>query len=106
MSSVRNTPLPACIRQLFVPALTASEAEQQQGTLDQRHQRFIFDATREMVEETLSDADADDKRMALTLAKEHKADADDLAVVPPEDADVKKATDDLQTPAILFAGCR
>ena len=78
--------------QLFVPALTASEAEQQQGTLDQRHQRFIFDATREMVEETISDADADDKRMALTLAKEHKADADDLAVVPPEDADVKKAT--------------
>ena len=49
---------------LFVPALTASEAEQQQGTLDQRHQRFIFDATREMVDETIGDADSDDKRMA------------------------------------------
>ena len=58
---------------LFVPALTASEAEQQQGTLDERHQRFIFDATREMVEETISDADTDDKRMAATLVKEHRA---------------------------------
>ena len=78
--------------QLFVPALTASEAEQQQGTLDERHQRFIFDATREMVDETISDADSDDQRMAKTLVKEHKLDEDDLAAVAPESADVKKVT--------------
>ena len=77
---------------LFVPALTASEAEQQQGTLDARHQRFIFDATREMVEETISDADADDKRMALTLVKERKLDVNDASVVVPADADVRKVT--------------
>ena len=76
---------------LFVPALTASEAEQQQGTLDPRHQRFIFDATREMVEETIHDADSDDKRMALKLVKEHKLDEDDAAVTH-ETADVKKVT--------------
>ena len=75
---------------LFVPALTASEAEQQQGTLDPRHQRFIFDATREMVEETISDADADDKRMAETLVKEHKLDEDDVAVAMPNGTAVKK----------------
>ena len=77
---------------LFVPALTASEAEQQQGTLDPRHQRFIFDATREMVEETISDADSDDKRMAETLVKERKLDEDDAAAVAPESAEVKKVT--------------
>ena len=76
---------------LFVPALTASEAEQQQGTLDPRHQRFIFDATREMVEETITDADEDDKRMALTLAKEHKIDEDEVLVTAHEEVDVKKA---------------
>ena len=36
---------------LLVPALAAEEREEQNGGLDQRHQRFIFDTTREMVEE-------------------------------------------------------
>lgn len=36
---------------LLVPALAAEEREDQNGGIDQRHQRFIFDATREMVEE-------------------------------------------------------
>jgi predicted PurR-regulated permease PerM len=36
---------------LLVPALAAEEREEQNGGLDQRHQRFIFDATREIVEE-------------------------------------------------------
>jgi predicted PurR-regulated permease PerM len=36
---------------LLVPALAAEEREDQNGGLDQRHQRFIFDATREIIEE-------------------------------------------------------
>ncbi len=36
---------------LFVPALAAAEREQQDGMLDARRQRFIFDTTREMVDE-------------------------------------------------------
>ena len=36
---------------LFVPALAAAEREEQTGALDARRQRFIFDATREMVDE-------------------------------------------------------
>ncbi len=36
---------------LLVPALAAAEREDQEGTLDARHQRFIFDATRELVDE-------------------------------------------------------
>ncbi len=36
---------------LFVPALAAAEREEQAGALDARRQRFIFDATREMVDE-------------------------------------------------------
>ena len=64
--------LPELYSRLFVPALTNAESEEQQGTLDDRQRRFIFDATREMVEETVMDADVDDKRMADKLAKEHK----------------------------------
>ena len=47
---------------LFVPALAAAEREDQSGTLDTRHQRFIFDATREMVEDMGSEAVAADAR--------------------------------------------
>ena len=36
---------------LLVPALAAAEREDQEGVLDARHQRFIFDATRELVDE-------------------------------------------------------
>ena len=36
---------------LFVPALAAAEREEQTGALDDRHQRFIFETTREMIEE-------------------------------------------------------
>ena len=36
---------------LFVPALAAAEREEQTGALDERHQRFIFETTREMIEE-------------------------------------------------------
>ena len=36
---------------LFVPVLAAAEREDEGGTLDARHQRFIFDATRDMVDE-------------------------------------------------------
>ena len=43
--------LAALYSALLVPALAAEEREDQNGGLDQRHQRFIFDATREMVEE-------------------------------------------------------
>ncbi len=43
--------LPRPYSTLFVPALAAAEREDQGGTLDARHQRFIFDATREMVDD-------------------------------------------------------
>lgn len=36
---------------VFVPALADAEREDQGGTLSERRQRFIFDATREMVDE-------------------------------------------------------
>ncbi len=43
---------------LFVPALAAAEREEQAGALDARRQRFIFDATREMVDEMGANATA------------------------------------------------
>ena len=41
---------------LFVPALAASEREEQSGALDDRHQRFIFDTTRELIEDIVGDS--------------------------------------------------
>jgi predicted PurR-regulated permease PerM len=37
--------------EVFVPALAAAEREDHKGTLDERRQRFIFETTRELVEE-------------------------------------------------------
>ena len=51
---------------LMVPALAAAERDEQAGVLDARHQRFIFDATREL---------ADELSTANTRAKEVKAKA-------------------------------
>ena len=82
--------LPELYSRLFVPALTSAESEEQQGTLEDRQRRFIFDATREMVEETVTDADVDDKRMADKLAKEHKLDPESKEEVAPDGGDVKK----------------
>ncbi len=70
--------LPLLYSDLFVPALTAAEREDQGGSLDERRRRFIFDATREMVDETVADAEADDKKLTLTDA----AKAEDATVVP------------------------
>ncbi len=59
---------------LLVPALAAAEREDQEGGLDARHQRFIFDATRELVDDMgikLVAADAklkDDKATAAAKA--------------------------------------
>ena len=50
-STARTTRWRNCIPTLFVPALAAAEREDQSGTLDARHQRFIFDTTREMVDD-------------------------------------------------------
>ena len=41
---------------LFVPALAAEEREEQSGALDSRHQRFIFDTTRELIEDIVGDS--------------------------------------------------
>ena len=41
---------------LFVPALAAEEREEQSGALDARHQRFIFDTTRELIEDIVGDS--------------------------------------------------
>ena len=81
--------LPVLYSQLFVPALAAAETEEQNGTLDERHRRFIFDATREMVEETLSDADADDQRLAATLARTRQEAADGAALNLPDQTAVR-----------------
>jgi hypothetical protein len=48
---LKENSLAALYSALFVPALAAEEREEQNGGIDERHQRFIFDATREMVEE-------------------------------------------------------
>jgi predicted PurR-regulated permease PerM len=48
---LKENSLAALYSTLLVPALAAEEREDQNGGLDERHQRFIFDATREMVEE-------------------------------------------------------
>ncbi len=57
--------LPELYSQLFVPALTAAEHEEHNGAMDERRRRFIFDATREMVDETATDAVEDDKKLLL-----------------------------------------
>ena len=41
---------------LFVPALAAEEREEQSGAMDARHQRFIFDTTRELIEDIIGDS--------------------------------------------------
>lgn len=41
--------------EVLVPALAAAEREDQTGTMDERRQRFIFETTRELVEELGSD---------------------------------------------------
>ena len=41
---------------LFVPALAAAEREEQNGAIDSRHQRFIFDTTRELIEDIVGDS--------------------------------------------------
>jgi predicted PurR-regulated permease PerM len=48
---LKENSLAALYSALLVPALAAEEREEQNGGIDERHQRFIFDATREMVEE-------------------------------------------------------
>ena len=62
---------------LFVPALAAAEREQETGALDARRQRFIFDATREMVEEMGASASAqtakDAKAEAATIKNDKPA---------------------------------
>ena len=56
--------LPELYSALFVPALAAAEREDQGGNLDARHRRFIFDATRDMVEELGVEATAAAKATA------------------------------------------
>ena len=41
---------------LFVPALAAAEREEGSGAIDSRHQRFIFDTTRELIEDIVGDS--------------------------------------------------
>ena len=41
---------------LFVPALAAAEREEQNGAIDSRHQRFIFDTTRDLIEDIVGDS--------------------------------------------------
>ncbi len=43
---------------LFVPALAASEREEQSGALDERRRRFIFDTTRDLIEDIVGDSGA------------------------------------------------
>ncbi len=71
---------------LFVPALAAAEREEQTGALDERHQRFIFESTREMIEEIGSGHTANGGKPKLIVDEdqttaEAKAEAA-LAVVP------------------------
>ncbi len=54
---------------LFVPALAAAEREEQNGAIDERHQRFIFDTTRELIEDIGGD---DAKPTSATDGKEEK----------------------------------
>ncbi len=68
--------LTALYSALLVPALAAEEREDQNGGLDQRHQRFIFDATREMVEEFGS------QTPASASAKADKANGADIGPAP------------------------
>ncbi len=54
---------------LFVPALAAEKREEQSGALDARHQRFIFDTTRELIEDIVGDSG--------TASSDAKADSKD-----------------------------
>ena len=54
---------------LFVPALAAAEREEQTGALDERHQRFIFETTREMIEEIGSGHTANGGKPRLIVDK-------------------------------------
>ncbi len=69
--------LPELYSTLFVPALAAAEREDQGGLLDARHQRFIFDTTREMVDDMGSEATAATAKLKSAQATaEAKADGD------------------------------
>ena len=54
---------------LFVPALAAAEREEQTGALDERHQRFIFQTTRDMIEEIGSGHTANGGKPKLIVDK-------------------------------------
>ncbi len=60
---------------LFVPALAAAEREEQAGALDTRRQRFIFDATREMVDEMGASANAQNVKDAKKEQQAKEAEA-------------------------------
>ncbi len=73
---------------LFVPALAAAEREDQSGALDERHQRFIFESTREMIEEIGSGHTANGGKVKLIVDKdqdksEAKAEADAALMAGP-----------------------
>ena len=55
-------PMSEVYSSLMVPALAAAERDEKAGVLDTRHQRFIFDATRELADE-LSTANEDAKKV-------------------------------------------
>ena len=59
---------------LFVPALAAEKREEQAGAIDERHQRFIFDTTRELIEDIVGDSGA-----PSSDAKEAGKDGDGVA---------------------------
>ncbi len=54
-------PMSEVYSSLMVPALAAAERDEKAGVLDARHQRFIFDTTRELADE-LSTANNDTKK--------------------------------------------
>ena len=65
---------------LFVPALAAAEREEQTGALNERHQRFIFETTREMIEEIGSGHTANGGKPKLLVDAGHtKAEAKEEA---------------------------
>ena len=73
---------------LFVPALAAAEREEQTGSLDERHQRFIFETTREMIEEIGSGLSANGGKLKALTDKdqtedEAKAEADAALIAGP-----------------------
>ena len=64
-----NHPAVEVYSDLFVPALAAAEREEQTGALDERHQRFIFETTREMIEEIGSGHTANGGKLKLIVDK-------------------------------------